>query len=283
MRHLFKRTVVLLNNFEGIENLLEKAVAFSNQHQTTLEVLYVHEEPLFDIPDYFLSESKIVNERVDKNRIKSKILEHLSAFDSRAEHAVLVYEDDTVDQVIHYAKGQKDILFITAYHDTLSSALIEKTPHSFWIMKTQQSKYQKIVLPIDFTACGKKVLHASKHIFDQSDILMLHDYRYLLDTLSVPIDYLDVSPVITPEILALNEGIKKERQIEFESYKEEFNVDGVCIDAEGALDQDLRDYISRDDFDLIIMYHQQEKAFLSSSLIVHLLDELSLDFFIFNL
>ena len=283
MKHLFKRTVVLLNDFETIDNLLKKAIDFSIKHQTTLEVLYVHEEPLFDIPDYFLSDDTIANEQLDKEKIKAKIKEHLVTLQQNNEHAILVYVDDTVDQVHHYAKEQKDILFITAYHEKISEDLIKKTPYSFWIVKKDIDVYDKIILPIDFTAKAKEVLHASQHIFAQNSITMVHDYRYLIDTLSVPIDYLDVSPMISPDIIDVNKELKREQKKILEAYKKEFDIEGECIEEEGSLDKDLIEYISKREFDLVIMYHQEDELFLSPSLIVALLKRLSIDFFVINL
>jgi hypothetical protein len=283
MKHLFKRTVVLLNDFESIDNLLKKAIDFSTKHQTTLEVLYVHEEPLFDLPDYFLSKDKIVNEGLDKEKIKAKIKEHLISLKQNDEHAILVYIDDTVDQVLHYAKDQKDILFITAYHEKISEHLLEKTPYSFWIVKNKSDLYNKIVLPIDFTDHAKKVLQISKHIFSENSMMMVHDYRYLVDPLTMPIDYLDVSPMISADVVNVNETLKREQKKIFEAYKKEFDIEGECIEEEGSLDQDLIDYISKGEFDLVIMYHQDDELFLSPSLIVTLLKSLSTDFFIFNI
>ena len=283
MNHFFKRVVVLLNDLENIDNLLKKAKNFSIEHQTTLEILYVQEEALFGIPDYFLSEDKIATERLDKKKIKAKIQEHLSNLGIHDKHAILVYEDDAVDQTRHYAKEQKDMLFITAYHPSLSKKLIEKTPYSFWIVKNDIQSYSNIVLPLDFTKNAKKSLQMSKHIFPQKSITMLHDYRYILDTMSVQVEYLDVTPVLTPDIIEFNETLKKEQKKKFENYKKEFDVQGECIEGEGALDKDLIEYISKRGFDLTVMYHQNAELFLSPTLILELLKELSTDFFIFNL
>ena len=283
MHHIFKRTVVLLNDFESIDNLLQKAINFSTKHHSTLEILYVQEETLFDIPDYFLSEDKIANERLDKKKIQDKIKEHLLALNVTDKHAILVYENDTVDQVIHYAKEQKDILFITAYHQGLSEKLIEKAPYSFWVIKNNNDSYKNIALPLDFSEKSKKSLQISQHIFDKNTITIIHDYRYMLDTLTIQVDYLDVVPIITPDVLQINETLKKEQKKQFEHYIKEFNVKGVCIEGESSLDQDLVKYISKKDFDLTIMYHQDAELFLSPSLIVELLKKLSTDFFVFNL
>jgi len=283
MQHIFKRVVVLLNDLKNIDNLLKKASDFSRQHQTGLEILYVQEEALFDIPDYFLSEDKIANEHLDKKSVKAKIEEHLLSLGIEDKHAILVYEGDTVDQVIHYAKEQKEILFITAYHEVLSEKLVEKTAQSFWIVKKDTEHYEHIVLPLDCTEQGKKSLEISKHIFPVNRMSIIHDYRYLLDTLTVQVDYLNLVPVVTPEIIEFNEKLKKEQKEKFEDYQKEFGVQGEFMEAEGSLDQDLIAYIAKNNFDLTIMYHQDAEYFLSSSLIVELLKEIETDFFIVNL
>jgi len=282
MKHLFKRTVVLLNNFENIDILLKKAIDFSIQHDSTVEILYVQEEALFDTPNYFLSEEQINNEELDKKLVKAKIQEHLHELNIQDKHSILVYEDDTVDQILHYAKEEKNILFITAYHHELSENLIKKTPYSFWIIKNSTEDYNNIAIPLDFSEDGKTIVHASKHIFSQSSITMIHDYRYLLDSLTSQVDYLNVIPIITPDIIEFNEKLKIEQKQKFENYKKEFDLKGVCIEGTGALDEDLIRYISHRDFDLTIMYHQDSELFLSPSLILELLKKLQTDFFIFN-
>ena len=283
MNHMFKRVVVLLNDFENIENVLQKAFDFSTQHETSLEILYVQEEALFDIPDYFLSDAKIENECLDKKKIKAKIQEHLVRLGIQGNHAILVYEDDTVAQVLHYAKNDKNILFVTRYHEELSEKLLEQTAHSFWIVKNMVSNYQNIALPFDFRDKGKETLKLSKHIFANKSITILHDYRYVLDTLTVQVDYLNVTPLVTPEIIELNEKLEKEQKEAFEKYQKEFEVKGEWIEGTGSLERDLMEYISKKDFDLTMMYHQDTELFLSPSLIVELLKGLSMDFFIVNL
>ena len=282
MKHLFKRTVVLLNDFKTIDTLLKKAIDFSTQHHTTLEILYVHEKGLFEIPDYFLSEEKITDEESDKGKIKERIEEHLDALNVKEKMAILVYEEDSVERVLHHAKGQKEILFMTAYHAELSPKLLQKTPHTFWIVKKSILTYKNMVLPFDFSENGRKTLQATQHIFAEHPLTMVHDYRYILDTLTIQVDYLNVLPLLTDEVLEINRRLKKEQQAKFEAYKKEFHVEGDCIEGEGALDKDLIEYISQRDFDLTILYHQNEELFLSPSLILELLKGLETDFFIFN-
>jgi len=281
--HPFKRVVVLLSNLEKINQLLQKAVDFSQQHQTSLEILYVQEEALFEIPDYFLSESEITHERLDKKRIKAKIQEHLLALGVQEKYAILIYENDTVNQLLYTFKEQKETLFITAYHQELNEKLIEKTPYSFWIIKKSVPQYKMIALPLDFSENGKKALQITQHLFSKNAITIVHDYRYLLDAVEIQVDYLNLIPILSPDTIAFNERLKEKQKEKFENYKKEFRVKGECIEGKGALDQDLMNYISKRGFDLTILYHQDSELFLSPSLILTLLKEVSTDFFIFNL
>jgi len=283
MAHIFKRTVALLNDFDNIDLVLKKAIDFSTKHHTSLEVLYVQEEGLFEVPDYFLSEDKIAKERIDKSKIKAKIEEHLHVLKQEEKHAILVYVDDTVDRVLNYLKEHKDILLISFYHESLSEDLIKNTPYSYWILKNNLESYNNIAIPLDFTDESKRVIQATKHIFEESHITIAHNYRYMMDTISVQVDYLDTSPMLTPDILEINKEMQKVQKETFERYKKEFNVDGVCIEEEGSLDSDLRQYLSHQEFDLIVLYHHDTELFLSPSLISLLLKELQTDFFIFNL
>lgn len=283
MEHIFKRTVALLNDLNSFDLVLKKALDFSRKHQTTLEVLYVQEEGLFEVPDYFLSEDKIAEERIDRDKIKTKIEEQLLALNEKEKHAILVYVDDTVDRVLNHAKESKEILFITTYHQSLSATLLKETPYSYWILKEEVERYDKIAIPIDFSEQNRHVIQATQHIFPESEIRIAHNYRYLMDAMTVQVDYLDVVPIVNPELLELNEEIEKREKETFEQYQKEFNVQGDYLEAEGALDTDLIQYLTSHDFNLTVLYHHDTELFLSPSLIVVLLDKVESDFLVFNL
>jgi len=283
MAHIFKRTVALLNDFDTIDLVLKKAIDFSTKHHTSLEVLYVQEEALFEVPDYFLSEDKIAEESIDKVKIKAKIEEHLKNLYQNEPHAIFVKEDNTVGQILHYGQEDKTVLFIGTYHETLTPKLLEQTPYSFWFIKNKDVVYEKIALPLDLQGESKTIIKATKHIFSDSEITLLHDYRYLVDTMMVQVDYLNIIPIITTDMLRLNEVLKKEKQEILEMYQKEFELKGVCIEGKGALDEDLIGYIGTHEFDLTILYHRDTELFLSPSLILLLLKKVDTDFFIFNL
>jgi len=283
MKHLFKRTVLLLNSMDKIDYLLAKAVEFSNRHNTTLEILYVLEEELFDLPDYFLSDEKIAEERIDKKKIKAKVQGHLQAFGEAKKAAIFVYVNDSVERVLHHGLEHKEVLFITPYHEALSRALLNKTPYSFWIIKNELENYKNIILPLDLKGRGKEVIHATQHIFEKSHLTLVHDYRYLVDVTAIQVDYLETVPIITPEMIEINEIRKKEQKEIFEALKKEFSVEGVFFEDDEALDNTLMKFIKEHKYDLTVLYHQDTELFLSPTLILELLKKVSTDFFIFNL
>ena len=283
MKHIFKRVVVVLNEIENIDNLLEKAVTFSTQHQTTLEVLFVHEEPLFQLPDYFLSDEQISKGKIDKKRIKKSIQEKLNALNVEKTVSILVLINDTLDQVIEYGKDNRDILFITAYHESLNSKLLHKTPYSFWIIKNKVKSYSKILLPIDLNEKSVEVIKATQHIFPTAQLSIVHDYRFTLDTSLMEDGHLKIAPIVSNIDIELNKEEKKRGKVLFESYKSDFNITGDFLEENKGLEEDLAEYIEKSYAELIVMYPEEIELFLSSSLITKLLSRIPKDFLVLNI
>jgi len=280
MKHQYNRVVVLLNDFEKIDTLLERAIDFSKEHNTILEILYVHEEPLFDIPDYFLSDEKINENKIDTIKIKEKIQSHLDTYNLTESHAILVYLDDTVDRLLTHLSDAEHTLIVTTYNEALTTQLISKTPYSYWIIKNNNTDtYANMVFPSDLSDESKKVIGLTQHIFNSSKLHLLYDYRYILDTLAIREDYLNVTPVTIEIDTELNEQKKAEEKERFNDYKKEFNIEGTFLEGEDLLEDDLAKFI-KDNFDLTIIYRRDEELFSSPSLILSLMKKVSSDFFV---
>ena len=281
MKHQYNRVVVLLNDLEKIDTLLERAINFSREHETILEILYVHEEPLFDIPDYFLSDEKIDEGTIDTSKIKEKIQRHLDAFDLEESHAILVYLDDTVHRLLTHLTDAEHTLVVTTYNEELTTKLITKTPYSYWILKNDKTgAYRNMVFATDLSNESKNVIELTQHIFKSSELHLLYDYRYILDTLAIREDYLNVTPITIDVDMEINENRKTEEKKRFDGYKKEFNIEGIFLEGEGLLEDDLAKYIDTNNFGLTILYRKDEDLFSSPSLILSLMDRLSSDFFI---
>ncbi len=283
MKHLFKRTVVLLNEIGNIENILKKAIELSNKHNTTLEVLFVHEEPLFSLPDYFISEDKIEEDRFDTQKIKEHIEDIIQNLNPKNSHSILVRIDDSVNQLIEYGKEQKEILVVTNYNRELTPQLIKKSSYSFWIIKNEYKEYSNIVLPLDLTELSKKAIKITQHLFSTSSLRIVHDYRYLIDRLYIQEEYLQVAPVATTLDLEINKKLKKRQKSHFEEYKKIYDIEGDFIEEQHLLKDDLANYINEHKAELTVMYRQDGELFFSPTLIEELIKLISTDFLILTI
>ena len=278
MQHPFKKTIILLNTTDNIQNTLQKGVNFSKQHNTLLEILFVHEAPLFKLPDIFTLNKQ--ENHLDKERIKKAITTELLSLSPNKKYAVFVYIDDTLNRLKKIANDAKETLVITPYQKEITPMLIEETSYAFWVLKMPKENYQNILLPTDLKEETMKAINYALHLFRKSKLFLVHDHRYLIDTLVVQSDYFNLTPLTSPITVELNEEIKEAHQKEFENYLKEFGINGEFIEANGDVDEDLIAYSKKHPFDLLFMYRNDEELFNSSSLILSLMEELEIDFFI---
>jgi len=235
------------------------------------------------MPDYFLSDEKISKDRIDKKKIKKSIQEKLSILNYTKTVSILVFVDDTLDQVMEYGKENRDILFITAYHEELNSKLLHKSPYSFWIVKNKIKSYNEILLPIDLNEISVKVIKATKHIFPTAQLGMVHDYRFTLDMSLMEDEHLKITPIVSSIDIEINQEQKERQRVLFETYKREFNLTGDFLEENKGLEEDLVEYINKTQAELIVMYPEEIELFLSSSLIIKLLHRVPKDFLVLNI
>ncbi|CAA6823183.1 MAG: Unknown protein [uncultured Sulfurovum sp.] len=279
MQHPFKRIVILLNDLENMESLLQKGVSFANEHDTLLEVLFVHEVPLFEVPDYFLPDEKISESIVDKDKIKEKIEEHLDNLHLENEHAIFVYENDTIDRINTLIPQIEGTLILTQYHDELSSQLIEETPYTYWIIK-KESTTQDIAFTIDLEDKFQPYLMWIKHIFPEAKIELIHNYRYMLDPLVTTQDYLIVEPLTQELDIEMNKVLREQKMETFNNYKNALDLEGTFLEGDGVFNDDIISYLQNKHFNLTVLCRDNVDIFFSSSLINEFMEKVSTDFFI---
>ncbi|CAA6813060.1 MAG: Unknown protein [uncultured Sulfurovum sp.] len=279
MKHPFKRIVILLNDLEHMETLLKKGVTFSNEHHLLLEVLFVHEVPLFEVPDFFLSDEKISESILDKDKIKEKIEEYLNSLDLKAEHTIFVYENDTIDRINTLIPQVDGTLILTQYHHELSSQLIEETPYTYWIIKKGRVP-QNIAFTIDLEDKFQPYLLWIKHLFPEAKIELIHNYRYMLDPLITSQDYLIVEPLTQALDIEMNKVLREQKMEIFTNYQNELDLEGTFLEGEGIFNNDIIHYLQEKHFNLTILCRDNVDIFFSSSLINEFMKEVQTDFFI---
>lgn len=282
MEHMFNRVIVLLNSVEKMEVLLHKGVTFAKEHKALLEVLYVHEESWFDIPDLFLKEEQRESDRqaIDTKKIKQEIEKHLEILSPDETYATLVFLDDTVDRLLSHAKEVETTLVITEYHEKLATVLLSKTAYAFWFIKRQQARYKKMILAIDLKDNVSSCIEMAQHFFPDTALTLVHDYRYMLDVLSVREDYFNLVPMSNEIDAQLGSKLQVQQKSLLERYANKYKIESYFMEGEGLLDEDLAEYIKDEKFNLTILYRNNEELFFSPTLIVKLMNALSTDFLI---
>ncbi len=120
------KIVAVLNNIEALDIVLKKAVSLSEEKKTILEVLFVHEEKIFGLPDFFRFKEVPEKDVADKDKITKEIESKLIALGSKEKHIVLVQIDDTVDRVLELTKGDISSIIVMQSNDAVTKKLAQK-------------------------------------------------------------------------------------------------------------------------------------------------------------
>lgn len=262
-----KKIIAVLNDFSMIDEVLDKTFAFAKNYQAVVEILYVHEMPLFEIPDLFHSGDSDLP--LDKNKIKTAILEKVDTYNYKKTPAVFVKIDDTADRVWALAREDSETLVIATYQKDVTIKLLNKITQPLLVIKSKTHTYQKMALIVDAASPSIKCIEDAKNYFPQVTIELIYDYRYIVD------------PGMEASIQ--NIQIIEEAQKEaFEALKEESGIDGkFFIDGE-FLGNELHDYLQENNFDLLYICSHEDDFFVSDNLAELLLEDINCDMWVSN-
>ncbi len=266
MSHTISKIIAVLNDFSLADVLLRKTFDFANLHDASVEILYVHESPLFDIPDYF---SSAVEEGLDKAKIKQEIKAKVAVISPKKEPAILVQIDDTADRVWALAREDAGILIITTYHDGITQKIIDKVSQPLLILKTEVDSYKKLALVLNATNESVACIEHVKSSFKESDIHLLYDYRYVVDpSMEVDVENMQV--------------IEQAQREAFEKLKKESGLEGDFFIDGSFFGDDLVQYIQSKVFDITYLCSRGDDFFVSDTLAEELLQKSNGDILIAN-
>lgn len=261
MQTKIQKIIAVLNDFTLSERVLEKAFDFATRYGAVVEVLYVHETPLFAVPDYFASTE---GEGVDKEKIREALKEKVSHIAGERKVAIFVNVDDTEDRVAHLTGDDKDVLIITAYHDKITQKLIDKVSQEVLVIKNETSTYAKMALILDVNTLSLSCIKNTQAIFPDTHIHLLYDYRYVVDP-SMEMDLQNVQII---------EDAQKKA---FEEVKEKSGLEGDFFIDGSFFGDDLIQYIQAKAFDIVYVCSHGDDFFVSDTLCQELLDEVDCD------
>jgi len=261
------KVITVINDFSMVDIIIEKTFAFSQKYHAVVEILYVHERPLFEISDFFHSGDDDLP--LNKAKIKASILEKLNNFNFEKEPVVFVKIDDTPDRVWALAREDKETLIITAYHKDITEKIVDKISQPILIVNGHIQNYQKMALIVDVGTTSLSCIKIAKNYFPKIDIELFYDYRYIVDP----------SMEASLQNIQIIEDIQRE---EFNKLKEESGLDGKFFIDGDFLGTEISNYIQEKNFDIIYACFHEDGFFGSDNLSITILENLSGDMLIVN-
>ena len=265
-----QKIVAVLNDFDQANLILARAITLANEQNAALEILFVHEAPLFTMPDLFLSSEEHADQGVDKEKIRKEIDERVAKLAYEKAYAVFVFVDDTADRVSAHARDQDGTLIVSAYHKHVTEGLIAICHLPLLILKNDRQKNSNIALPIELSESARSCIDFSKKLFGESNIRLLYDHHYLVD-----------------------EETKKAQKAAFELLKTETRLEGDYIEEFAwneadfgedyeTIEKHLINFIQKGHFDLTILCTHKNDLLSNEALILSLLRGLSTDFLVYR-
>lgn len=242
------KTLALINNIDEAESIIKKALTFVQND--TLEVMFVHEEELFELPDLFRAKFE-KDETINKEKTKKHIQEIVQKLGYDKDVATFVYISDTYSRV---EATQKDInpLIVTTLNK-YTQELLDSKFKIFFIKKNSQ-EYKNIALTVNLNDEDEQNIELAQNLFPNAKITLLYDYMHL-----ITIDMPDIDPSFgvnyNPEI---DEEIKEERKKLFEDLKQEYSLDGVFLEDFTGEDSLITYIKSNNDTDLLLSINRDK-------------------------
>ena len=260
-----KKIIAVLNDFTMIDAVLAKTLAFSQKYHATVEILYVHERPLFEIPDFFHSGKK--ETPLDKEKIKVAILEKVNTFDFKNTPVIFVKIDDTPDRVWALAHEDKETLVIIGYHKDITQKLVNKITQPILVVKNDIQNYQKMAIILDVGSPSSACIEIVKNYFSHIDIELFYDYHYIIDP-SMEADLQNI------------QIIKEAQKEAFEALKEESGLEGKFFIDGDFFGTQMSDYLQKKNFDILYVCSHADEFFISDTLAITPVDTLNFDILI---
>ena len=177
-----QKVVALLNDFDTANRVLAKAIEIAQEQDVSLETLFVHEAPLFSLPDFFLNLEHKESVRIDEKKIRDELGQRVEKLGFSGNSAIFVSTDDTADRAAAHTRDESDVLIVSAYHETISKALAKKAHTPILILKKDSiAGYKDLSIPIELDESAEQCITLSRSLFPQGNIHLIYDNHYLTD------------------------------------------------------------------------------------------------------
>jgi len=228
------KTLALINETKDIKEVLREAIKYND---AVLEVLFVHEEELFDLPDLFRPEFE-QDENIDKNAIKKEILSTLNELNYKDEAAIFVYINDTYSRVETIIKDNKTLI-VTKYNSATKE--LADTKHKILFLRNSKHNYQKVLVELALDGDDKQRIDFAKELFPNANLTLVYDYNHF-----VSVDMVTIDPMMgISNDPYLDEELKEENKKSFNRIVEDSGLNGIFLEDVGEAES-LIEYINNE-------------------------------------
>ncbi len=219
------KTLALINETKNIKEILAEAIKYND---TVLEVLFVHEEDFFDLPDLFRPEFE-QDENIDKESIKKEILQSLNDLNYKQDVAVFIYINDTFSRVESLVKDNKTLI-VTKYNSATKELIDSEQKILF--LKNPKHSYQEVSVELALDGEDMKRINFAKELFPNTNLTLIYDYNHFVTVNMSAVDPmmgLDNDPY-------LDEVLENENKKTFNQIVKDTGLDGVFLEDAGEAD-----------------------------------------------
>ena len=263
----------LINHYEKADKIIEKAIDLAQEQEAFLEIIFVHEEALFSLPDFFQLKENIDKEKFDVQKMKEKLTQKVKNYSKEQAFVVLVEINDSLHHLQQSVKDHEKSLIVMFYHKHLSHAIISKIKLPLLILKHAFKSYVNLAIPINVEHNPLACIGKAKTIFPQANIKLLYDDVCTIGPISIDASYLELGEEET-------EQVELDAKEAFEALQTKTGLKGVLISEYSTVAGDIDDYIQKHEFQLSVLGASHEYIFESDSISFSLLDSLKTDCFI---
>ncbi len=269
-----EKILVVINEAEAIEKLLRKAAELQRTNNAVLEILFVHENRLFDIPDYFRTSE---TGGLDKKSIKAEIEKVLSSLETASPYAVFIEESDTVDRVAAMIGKDTHTLILSAFREEITAKLAKKVSTAMLVLKSDIPEYRHILFPVDMNENNERYIQSVQTLFPSASIKLLFEPSYVTENYIFDEDFvaLPLDPAVDIEF---DQEMLETQKEAFEALKKRTGLSGEIVN---ELDADIVAYINRQKADLVVLHSENENFLFDDTLSKDLLTSIKTDLFIF--
>jgi hypothetical protein len=263
----------LINDYEKANKLIKKAIDLAQEQEAFLEIIFVHEEALFSLPDFFRPKQSVDKEKFDVQKIKEELIQKVKDYSSKQAFFVSVKINDSLNHLEQRVKGHEKSLIVMSYHERLSHSIISKIKLPSLILKHGFKSYVNLAIPINVEHSPLACIDMAKTVFPQVNMKLLYDDVCTIGPISIDASYLEL-------------GVEETQKVEldagevFKALQKKTGLKGVLISEYSTVAGDIDDYIQKHEFQLSVLSASHEHIFEADSIIHALFESLKTDCFI---